>query len=93
MASIDGLSTYDDSDDGFIGTSALKDIRDGSQIKPDINTRDDILKIRDRIRQTQNSWKIAELSANSTGKVVHKVFKAAVNGLNNALPNLGESVS
>ena len=32
-----------------------------------------------RIKQTQNGWKGVELSENSKGKVLHKVFKYVVN--------------
>ena len=51
MASIDELSTDDDSDDVSIATNSLKQIRDGSQIYPEISARDDRFKICDRIRQ------------------------------------------
>ena len=68
--------------------NALEKIWDGSQIHPDINTRDNIFKIGDCIRQTKNEWKEAELSANIIFKGLHKVFKAVVNELNNMLPTL-----
>ena len=77
-ASIDELSTENDSYGGSISTNALEDIWDGSKINLDINSRDARLKIRDHIRKTQNEWKAAELSAKSMGKVLHKVFKAVV---------------
>ena len=57
LDSIDESYPDDESDDGIIGMNALKEIWDGSQIHPDLNTRDDIFKISDRIRQTQNEWK------------------------------------
>ena len=38
----------------------------------------------------QNEWKVAELSAKIMVKGLHKIFKAVVNELNNALPNLVE---
>ena len=44
---------YDDCNVRFISKNALEDIRDGSQIHPDINARDDSLKIRECIKQTQ----------------------------------------
>ena len=71
----------------------LKDIQDGSQINTDINGRDARLKICDFIRKTKNEWKGLELSTNTMGKELHKLFRAVVNKLNNALPNLGESGS
>ena len=66
-----------------------KDIWDVSQINPEINVRDAIFKIYDRIRQTKNQWKGAEISAKSMGKVLHKVLKDVINELNNAFPNFG----
>ena len=54
---------------------------------PDINTRDAILKIRDRIRQAQSEWEGEEISVKSMGKCLNKVFKAVVNKLKiNFLP-------
>ena len=70
-------------------TNAIKDIWNGSKIHPDINARYSRLKILDRIRQTQGDWKVAELSEKIMGKCLHKLFKAIVNELNNALPTLG----
>ena len=89
MDSIDESYTDNDSYYGSIITNALEDIQGGIQIHPELNPRDARFKIRDRIKQTQNEWKGAELSENSMGKGLHKVFKAVVNELNNALPNLG----
>ena len=57
MTSIYESSTDDDSDDGSITTKSLKDIWDGNYVYPDIITMDDILKMRDRIRQKQSEWK------------------------------------
>ena len=93
MASIDESYIYDDSDGISISMNALEDIRDGSQIQPDLNTRYSRLKISDRIKQTQNEWKVLELSLKSMGKGLHKVFKAVVKKLKNEFPNLGESGS
>ena len=61
MASIDESYSDDDSDDGSISTNNLEDIRDGSQIHQELNSRDDILKICDRIKQTNCECKGAEL--------------------------------
>ena len=79
MVSIDELSTHYDSDDGSISPTDIENIRDGSQIHPEINVRYVIFKMRDRIRQTQNERKAAELSENSTGKGLYKFFIAVVN--------------
>ena len=51
-----------------------------------INAR---FKIRDHIRQSQNEWKGAEVSAKDMGKGLHKVFKDVVNTPNNSLTTLG----
>ena len=69
--------------------NALKDVQGRSQIHQEINARYDRLKINDRIKQTQSEWKGEELSEKSMGKVLHKVFKAVVNEINNELPTLG----
>ena len=52
LASIDYSSTDNDYDDGSISTNYLEDIRGGSQIHPELNTRYSRLKIRDCIKQT-----------------------------------------
>ena len=83
FASIDESSTYNDSDDRYIYTNALEEIRDINYIHPDINARDDRFKTRDRIIQAKNKWKVGEISVKSMGKVLHKVFKAVVNEVNN----------
>ena len=54
-----------------------------------INVRDSRLKIRDRIKPTQNKCKGAETSGKNMRKGLHKLFKALINELNNALPTLG----
>ena len=43
LASIDESSTEDDYGDGSISTNALEEIRDGSQIHPELNARYAIL--------------------------------------------------
>ena len=93
LPSIDESPTYDESDDGSIIMKDIKDIQDRSQIYPDINTRDARLKICESIKQTQTEWKGSELWENSIGEILHKVFKAVVNEINNALPTLVESGS
>ena len=52
--STDELSTENDSDDGYISTNVLEDIWDENQIHPEINARDDRLKMHDHIRKTKN---------------------------------------
>ena len=63
--SIDELSINYDSDGGSIFTNSLEDIRDESRIHLEINARDTRFKISDCIRQTENEWKVAELSVKS----------------------------
>ena len=89
MASIDESYTDDDYDNGSISKKNLKDIRDGNKIYPELDARDARFKICDCIRKNQNEWKGSELSANITGKCLHKIFKAFINELNNALYTLG----
>ena len=89
LTSIDESSTDDDSDDGYISTNTLEDIRNVNYLHPGINTRYARLKIHERIRQTQGEWKGLELSAKRVGKGLHKIFKAVVNELKNLLPILG----
>ena len=74
MASIDESSTDDDSDDEYLCTNDIEDIRDGKYVFPDFNTRYSRLKISDHIRQEKSEWRGEELSAKSMGKGLHKVF-------------------
>ena len=89
MSSIDESSADNDSYDGSISTNALEDIRDGIQLHPDINARDARLKICDHIKKTQSKLKGEELSSNSMGKGLQKIFKAVFNWLKNSLLTLG----
>ena len=43
--------------------------------------------------QAQSGWKVPELSENSMGKYLHKLFQTILNELYNSLPNLGASGS
>ena len=52
MDLIDESYIDDESGDEYISTNALRDNRGVSQIHPEINARDTILKICDRIKQT-----------------------------------------
>ena len=79
MASIYESSTENNSDDGSISMNALEEIRYGRYVKPNINSRDTRLKIRDRIKQAQSEWKEAEIPAKRMVKDLHQVFKAFVN--------------
>ena len=54
MDSIDESSTEYESDYGYISTKLIEDIRDGIQMHPELNAIYARLKIRDRIKQTQN---------------------------------------
>ena len=54
LASIDDPYTDDDYDDRSISTDTLEEIQDGSQIHPEINTRDARLKIFYHIKQTKS---------------------------------------
>ena len=93
MVSIDGSYIEDNSNDGFISTNALYDIKDGNQIHPELKRRDARLRIRDHIKQMKNEWKVTELSAKRMEKRLLKLFKAVVNELKNELPTLGKAGS
>ena len=54
MSSIYELYTENDSDNRSISTSDLENIRDDSQIYPDINAIDARFKIHDPIKKTQS---------------------------------------
>ena len=70
----DGDESYND----LIYSEMLEDIHGGSQNHPDVNRREARYKIRDRIRKIQLEWKGALKATQSTGKVLHKVFKTVV---------------
>ena len=71
----------------------LEDINDGSQYHPIINRRVARYKIRDSIKQGQSEWNGTLLSTQNMGTGLHKVFKAVVDDISQALPSLGESGS
>ena len=89
MALIDESYIDNEYYDRSISTNALGEIWDGSQIHPELNTRDSRLKIRDYIKQTKNKWKGAEISVKSIVKDSHKVFNDVGNEINNSSTNLG----
>ena len=76
-----------------MSTDNLEDICGVSQSHLIINRRDTLYKIRDCIKQGQAEWKGALLSNWNMGKGLHKLFKAVVNEISQALPILGESGS
>ena len=71
----------------------LKDIRGGSQYHLIIDRREACYDIRDCIKQDQAEWKEALLLTQTMGRVLHKLLKAVVNDIPQALPILGESGS
>ena len=75
-----------------ISIDVLEDICDGSQSHPSINRREAHYNISDQFKQRQVEYKGSLLSTQNMGKGLHKVFKAVVNELSQALPILGESV-
>ena len=86
------MSSGDESDAEPMYTDMLENICDGSQSHPSANRRE-AHRIRDCFKQTQVEWKGELLSMRNMGKGLHKVFKAVVNDISQALPNLGESGS
>ena len=50
---IENHDSSDESDHDLISTEMLEDIRDGSQIHPNVNKREARYKIRDPVRQRQ----------------------------------------
>ena len=63
------LSTDNDYYDGYIGMNNPKMFFDGSQIHSDIDERDAIWGICERIKETKNEFKVIELSSKIMGKV------------------------
>ena len=68
----------------------LQNICDGSQYHLIINRRYARYKICGRFKQRQAEWKGVLLSAQNMGKGLHKVLKAVVNDILQALTVLGE---
>ena len=71
----------------------LEDMRNGIQSHPSVNRRETSCKISDHIKQSQTEWKGPLLSMKNIGKIMHKLFKAVVNEILQALPILDESGS
>ena len=59
---MDAMNYIDDSYHDLISTEILEDIRDRSQTHPNVNRREALYKISDRIRQRQSEWKGASKS-------------------------------
>ena len=59
---MDAINSGDESDHDLISTEMLEDIRDRSQTHPNVNRREALYKISDRIRQRQSEWKGASKS-------------------------------
>ena len=84
------MSSGDESDTEPMYTYVLEDIRDISQSHPNINRIEAWYKIRGPFKQRQAEWKGALLSTQNMGKGLHKLFKAVVNDISQALTILGE---
>ena len=76
---MENLDSSDNSDHDLISTEMLEDIRDKSQIHPNVNKSEARYKIRDRVRQKPSEWKGELKATRSMGKVLHKVFSIVVN--------------
>ena len=90
---IDVMSSFDESDAEPMSMEMLEYICDSSNSHPSINRRDACYNIHDRIKGGQLKRKGLLLSTQNMGKVLHKVFKAVVNDISQALPILVESGS
>ena len=84
------MLTGNESDDEPMFTDMLEDIRDGNKSHLRINRRVARYKIGDHIKRGQAEQKGALLSMQNIGKGLHKVFKAFINDILQALPILGE---
>ena len=89
---MDAVSSGNKYDAENMPTHMLEDIRDESQSHPSINSRDSLYMIRDDIKQGQLKWKGALSSTRNMGKGLHKLFKAVLNDILQALSILGESI-
>ena len=69
-----GNCSYDDP----MSTEMVEYICDGSQSHPNFNRRETRYKIRDRIRQIQQEWKVELKDTQNMGKGLHKVFKTVI---------------
>ena len=83
------MDSGDESDHNIISTEMLVDIRDGSQIHPNVNMREARYKLRDRIRQRQSGWKGVSKATQNVGEGLNKVFKTVVKEIFQELTRLG----
>ena len=90
---MDAIYSGNESDYEPMYMNMLEDISDGSQYHPSINIREARYKIHGSIKRGQAECKGALLSMQNMGKGLHKLFKAVVNEISQALPILGESGS
>ena len=90
---MDAINSGDKSDHDLISTDMLEDIRDRSQIHPQVNKRKIRYKIRDCIRKRQLERKGQLKATISMGKGLHKVFSTVVKEISQELTPLGESGS
>ena len=54
---MDTINSGDESDHDLMSTEMLEGIRDGSQTHPNVNRRESLYKIRDRIKKRKSEWK------------------------------------
>ena len=54
---MDAMDSGDESDDEPMPMEMLEDIRDGSQLHPNVNRGEKRYRIRDCIKQRQTEWK------------------------------------
>ena len=87
------MDSGNESEDEYMYTEMLEDIRDGSQSHPIVNGREACYKICDHIKQRQSEWKVALKATRNIGRGLHKVFKTVVTEILQYLPTLGESGS
>ena len=90
---IENLDSNELSDHDLISMEMLEDIRDGSQIHPEVNKTEARYEIRNSIRQKESQWEVALKSTRNMGKGLHKVFSTIVKEISQELATLGESGS
>ena len=87
---MDMMPSENESDAEPMSTDMLEDISEVSQSHPIINRREARYKVRDCIEKIQAKCKGALLSMRNMGKRLHKVFRAIINDMSQALTILGE---
>ena len=86
---MDVVSSGHESDVEPMCWDILEVINDGIQSHPSINSREALYKICDWLKQSKAEWKVSLLSTLNMGRCLHKVFKAVVNDISQALQILG----